>query len=313
MGRSAALGSATFWKLALAGIALLWGFSFVVMKDAVGLLPTFTLLAIRFAVAAAIMLVVCRKSLRSGVSRRDAAVGAAVGVALWAAYVAQTLGLAQTTAGKNAFLTGTYCVLVPFVSHLMGGERLGFYNVGAAAICLAGIGLVALDDLAIGTGDLLTLVGAVFFALEICIVGKYGASTDVNAVSFWMFLVVAALSAVSAVVFEPGSLNVAWTWDVVGRLAFLAVICTCFNMFVQNAGLAHVESSTGSLLLSLESPSGVLFSVLLAGEALSARLLVGFALIFAAIVISETHLSFLKPRSSASEEELAAQDTAGVE
>ncbi len=313
MGTAKSFGSATFWKLALAGIALLWGFSFVVMKDAVGLLPTFTLLAIRFAVAAAIMLAVCWKSLRAGVSRRDAAVGAAVGVALWAAYVAQTLGLAQTTAGKNAFLTGTYCVLVPFVSHLMGGERLGFYNVGAAAICLVGIGFVALDDFAIGTGDVLTLVGAVFFALEICIVGKYGASTDVNTVSFWMFLVVAVLSAASAVVFEPGSLNVAWTWGVVGRLAFLAVICTCFNMFIQNAGLAHVESSTGSLLLSLESPSGVLFSVLLAGEALTARLLVGFALIFAAIVISETHLSFLKPRGSASEEELAAQDTAGVE
>lgn len=302
--------STTFWKLALAGIALIWGFSFVIMKGAVDALPTFTLLAIRFSVASAIMLALCWRSIREHLVGREVAVGLAVGVALWAAYAAQTLGLSQTTAGKNAFLTGTYCVLVPFVSYLMQRERLGVYNVGAAAICLAGIGLVALDDFSIGTGDILTLVGAVFFALEICIVSKYGASTDVNAVSFWMFLAVALLSAVCACVLEPGSLGIAWTPELVGSLAFLAVVCTCLNMFVQNAALAHVESSTGSLLLSLESPSGVFFSVLVAGESLTPRLLVGFALIFFAIVLSETHLSFLHRRSKG---EVALSETSAEE
>ena len=74
------------------------------------------------------------------------------------------------------------------------------------------------------------------------------------------------------------------------------MFCTCVGLLVQNLALAHVPSSTGSLLLSLESPSGVLFSVLLAGEVLTGRLVAGFALIFISIVLSETHFSFLRRR-----------------
>ena len=77
-------------------------------------------------------------------------------------------------------------------------------------------------------------------------------------------------------------------------LAFLTLGCTCVGLFMQNIGLAHVPSSTGSLLLSLESPFGVLFSVLLGGEQLTARLVAGFALIFCSIVLSETHFGFLR-------------------
>ena len=77
-------------------------------------------------------------------------------------------------------------------------------------------------------------------------------------------------------------------------LAFLAVFCTCVALLVQNLALAHVPPATGSLLLSLESPSGVFFSVVFTGEVLTGRLLLGFALIFLSIVVSETKLAFLR-------------------
>ena len=80
-------------------------------------------------------------------------------------------------------------------------------------------------------------------------------------------------------------------------MAFLSVGCTCVALLIQNVGLAHVPASTGSLLLSMESPSGVLFSVLLMGEALTSRLLAGFALIFLSIILSETHFDFLRRKS----------------
>lgn len=96
------------------------------------------------------------------------------------------------------------------------------------------------------------------------------------------------------VALEPAQVaRIVWTPSLVGVLAFLSVGCTCVALLVQNLALAHVPSATGSLLLSLESPSGVLFSVLLAGEMLSARLVAGFALIFCSIVASETKLAFL--------------------
>ena len=288
--------SPLFWKAMLVAMALMWGFSFLVMKDVLETLPTFLLLACRFTTAALIMLVTCRGSVRAHLDARTVETGLVLGLLMGGGYVFQTLGLTDTTAGKNAFLTGTYCILVPFISHVIARERLTRYNVGAAILCLGGIALVALDNLSVQTGDLLTLVGAVFFAAQIALVAKVGRDLDVNAITFWMFLAVGlGCLAVSLAVEDMPPAN-AWTPGLIGTLAFLAVFCTCVGLLVQNLALAHVPSSTGSLLLSLESPSGVLFSVLLAGEVLTGRLVAGFALIFISIVLSETHFSFLRRR-----------------
>ena len=106
------------------------------------------------------------------------------------------------------------------------------------------------------------------------------------------------LSLVSSLLFETQAPLSVWTPNFIGVMAFLSVGCTCVALLIQNVGLAHVPASTGSLLLSMESPSGVLFSVLLMGEALTSRLLAGFVLIFLSIILSETHFDFLrkKPR-----------------
>lgn len=294
--RGAGARSPLFWKLMLVAMAVMWGFSFTVMKGVIDTVPTFLLLGIRFLVSALILLAMFWRRVRAHLSRRYLAVGLAMGFFLGMGYVWQTLGLTDTTAGKNAFLTGTYCVLVPFISYFISREALTRYNLGAALLCLSGIALVALDNLTVQTGDLLTLVGALFFALQIATVAKVGADLDVNVVTFWMFAFVGAgCLAVSPFVEVAPPLG-AWTPQLVGTLAFLSVVCTCLGLLVQNLGLAHVPSSTGSLLLSLESPSGVFFSVVLAGEVLSGRLLAGFALIFLAIVLSETHFDFLRRR-----------------
>ena len=293
--RGAGARSPLFWKGMLAAMALIWGFSVVVMKDAVTLMPTFLLLACRFLAAALIMLVIFRRRIRLRLDGTYLAVGLGMGVLMWAAYGLQTLGLIETTAGKSAFLTGTYCILVPFLSYAVSREPVTRFNVGAALICLAGLGLVALDSVSLNRGDVLTLVAAAFFAAQISVAARFGRDLDVNVITFWMFLAVGALSLVTSLVSEPPAADVTWTPSLVGTLAFLTVVCTCLGLLVQNLGLAHVPPATGSLLLSLESPSGVLFSVLLAGETLTPRLVAGFALIFFSIAFSETRGAFLVP------------------
>ena len=217
-----------------------------------------------------------------------------MGTLMWGAYGLQTIGLAQTTAGKSAFLTGTYCILVPFASYVLSGEKLTRYNLGAALLCLAGIGLVALDSVEFNVGDVITLGGAVFFAIQMAVTAKYGRKMDINAITFWMFVGNGVLSLISSLLFETQAPLSVWTPSFIGVMAFLSVGCTCVALLIQNVGLAHVPASTGSLLLSMESPSGVLFSVLLMGEALTSRLLAGFALIFLSIILSETHFDFLR-------------------
>lgn len=294
--RGAGARSPLFWKLLLVTMALMWGFSFFVMKDVLATVPTFLLLACRFLPAAGIMLVLFHQRILAHLNARNVGVGIAMGVLMGGGYALQTLGLVDTTAGKNAFLTGTYCILVPFISYAMSREPLTRYNLGAAVLCLAGIAFVALDNLAVETGDILTLLGALFFALQMATVAKFGRDLDVNVITFWMFLVVGAFSLTTSLAVETQPAASVWTPQLIATLAFLAVFCTCVGLLVQNLALAHVPSSTGSLLLSLESPSGVFFSVLLAGEVLTGRLLLGFALIFTSIILSETHFSFLRRR-----------------
>ena len=293
-GRGAGGRSPLFWKLLLVAAALTWGASTFVMKDALNVLPTFLLLAARFLPASLIMLALFRRRVHAHLNRRNLAVGLGMGVIMWIAYGLQTLGLNGTTAGKSAFLTGTYCILVPFLSYLIAREPFTRYNLGAALLCLSGIALVALDNLTVGAGDALTLASAVFYALQLAIVSKYGRDLDVNVITFWMFLTVGVLSGCTSGLAEALPSPSVWTPRVVAVMVFLSVVCTCVCLLVQNLALAHVPPATGSLLLALESPSGVLFSVLFAGEVLTGRLTAGFALIFCSIVLSETHLSFLR-------------------
>lgn len=283
-----------FWKTLLVAAALIWGSSTFIMKDTLNVLPTFLLLACRFIPAALMMFVMFHKRIRVHFNKRNIVVGAAMGVIMWAAYGLQTLGLNETTAGKSAFLTGTYCILVPFFSYFIARERITKFNIGAALLCLGGIALVALDNLSMGVGDALTLVSACFFALQMSVVAKYGRNLDVNVITFWMFLSMGVLSGGTSLLTEDHPSLAAFTPNVLSVLAYLSVLCTCGCLLIQNLALSHVPPATGSLLLSLESPSGVWFSVVFAGEVVTGRLLAGFALIFISIVLSETHFSFLK-------------------
>ena len=247
--RGAGARSPLFWKLILVSMAIMWGCSFYVMKDALDLVPPSMLLTCRFLSSAFIMLALFFQRIRRHFTPRYLAIGLVMGVLMWAAYSMQTLGLVETTAGKNEFLTGTYCILVPFISYVLAREPLTRFNVGAAIICLAGIALVALDSVSVNIGDILTLGGALFFAFQIAVASKFGRDMDVNVLTFWMFLAVGVLSACASAATEPSPATVPWSLSLVGVLAFLAVFCTCVGLLMQNLALAHEPSSIGSLQL----------------------------------------------------------------
>ena len=292
--RGAGARSPLFWKIMLVSMALIWGYSFLTMKTVLDTVPTFMLLSCRFLLSAVIMFVIFHKRIKAHFNREYLGFGVLMGCVIWSAYAAQTLGLVDTTPGKNAFLTGTYCILVPFIALVLFRERVTKWHIASALMCLVGVGFVALDNFSIQMGDLLTLVGAMFFAVDMAVVGHIGRTRDVSVLTSWMFLFVGLFSLAVTCAFEPRVPAEQWTPEIIGQLVFLAVVCTTIGLLLQNQALSHVPPATGSLLLSLESPSGVLFSVLMAGEVLTGKLIFGFALIFLSIVLSETHFSFLR-------------------
>ena len=277
-----------FNKLLIVACALAWGFSFFLMKDVTAEFPVFWLLLIRFGLAALIMLAAFHRRIRTSLNAGVIRTGVVLGVFYGLAYVFQTFGIVYTTPGKNAFLTGVYCVLVPFCAWALGRGKPRRTSLIAAFVSLVGMGLVMLDNgLPLNVGDLLTLVGAVFYALEMVIVAAEGRDKDVWALTFWQFLTIAAIVAVGAAATEqPPALSLFMPKNVVS-LAFLVVVCSFATLAVLNYALTKVDPAAGSLLSSLESPSGVAFSVAFGYESLTPKLLAGFALIFCGIVCSE--------------------------
>ena len=273
-------------RLALLSTAIIWGTSFVVLKNALNDIGTLWVLAIRFTVAAVLMLVLVRGKLR-GVSRRCVKGSVLMGFALASAYIIQTYGLYYTTPGKNAFLTATYCVLTPFLTWLFYRRKPGISNVLAAVLCVSGIGLVSLGTGfgAINRGDVLTLFSGIFYSLQIILMEQYIDSGEAAAISAVQFLTAAVICWAGALLFEKPPADVpAAAW---GNIAYLSVMCTGVCFFLQAWGMRYTPSSSAAMIMTLEAVFGALVSILFYHEVATARVALGFGLIFAAVVISE--------------------------
>lgn len=267
--------------------ALIWGSAFAIVKNTLDSFSPSAIIAMRYTIATAITGVVFKKHLRS-LTRADVVRGAAVGLFLYCAYIVQTIGLQYTTAGKNAFLTAIYVLLVPFGCFFLFRQRLRRANFLAAAMMVAGIGLLSLDGEGGGlnVGDMLTLVCGVLFAAHIIAVERCQKRTNPYALIVLQFAFCAVFAFLYYVLFER-DLPLSFTRGSVGGLLYLAVFSTTIAMSLQNIGQSMAPASHASILLSLESVFGVIFSCIILGETVTTKMAAGFVIIFAAVLVSE--------------------------
>ena len=267
--------------------ALIWGCVFAVVKNALDSFPPGAIIAMRYLIAAAITGILFRRHLKK-LTRGDVARGALVGLLLFGAYIVQTTGLQYTTAGKNAFLTTVYVLLVPFGCALLFHQKLQKSNLIAAVMMLVGIGLLSLDGQGGGLnpGDILTLICGFLFAGHIIAVEQCQKKTNTYALIVLQFAFCALYAGLYNRIFERG-MPLAFTPGSIGGLLYIAVFSTTIGMSLQNIGQSMAPASHAVILLSLESVFGVLFSCLLLGEKVTLQMGVGFAIIFAALLVSE--------------------------
>lgn len=284
MKRSALLG-----RVCLILATLIWGSSFVLMKFTVSDINPFWLISIRFTIASILfgLISIIGVNRFNLLSKRAFYGSILMGISLSLAYLFQTCGLQYTTPGKNAFITASYCVLVPFVAWLMFKKKPRIVNIIAAVLCFIGIAFVSFESLdsLLSKGDLLTLICGFFFALQIVQTDKYANGQDPLPVTAVMMMSAAATSWIAAFFFAEDigtfSLNI-WI-----NIFYLALMCTGLCYFLQTVGLKYTPHNTAAVLMCLESVFGITFSVLLYNEKLKATTIIGFILIFLSIVMNE--------------------------
>jgi drug/metabolite transporter (DMT)-like permease len=286
------LSKNTSSKIALFGASLIWGGSFLIVKNSMDVMGPHVLLVLRFTIGCILLALIFRKKLKE-LNKDYFLQGGVLGSLLFFAYSLQTIGITDTTPGKNAFLTAIYCVLVPFIHWLVDKKKPDAFNIMAAVMTVMGIGLVSLNgNLSIGMGDAFTLAGGVLFAVHMVAVAKFTKAKDPILLTILQFGFAAVYAGIVAVLFED--LPTKWNMNTTIGIFYLAVFATAFALLLQNIGQKYTNPTSAAIILSLESVLGILLSVAFYHEELTLRIFCGFLLIFAAVIISETKLSFIK-------------------
>lgn len=273
-------------------VTVIWGSGFVVVKSATGSLEPAAIVALRFGIAAVLMCVIFFKKLKE-IDKGCVKAGILSGFLYYIAFYLQTLGAKYTTAGKNAFLTAIYVVLVPFLYWVVKKQKPDGYNVSAAVICMVGIGFLSLNaDFSINTGDAFSLLGGIGFTAQIVAAAILTQKHNPILLSITQFIFAAVFAGVTSLVIEPIPTSI--SQDSINFILYLGVFSTMIALLLQTVCQKYVPASKASLIMSLESVFGCLCGAIFLHEQLTPRILVGFVLIFAAILLSEVKPSFLK-------------------
>ncbi|MBA4687859.1 MAG: EamA family transporter [Candidatus Galacturonibacter soehngenii] len=273
---------------------LIWGFAFVVVKDALDYVPPVYMLAFRFTIASIGLLFVFSKRLRM-ININNVKSSIVLGILLYISYLLQTIGCLYTTAGKNAFITTIYVVIVPFLYWLISKQKPDIYCLVSAFMAIIGIGLLSLNsDLSINLGDVLTLLCGFGYAIHLIYINKYSKYQDPIILTFLQILVAAILSWLTAPIMDGGFPVDATNPNIMIGMLYLGIGSTMIAYLLQNIGQKYIEPSTAALLLSMESVFGAIFSVLILKEIVTIKMLIGCSLIFTAVIMAETKFEFIR-------------------
>lgn len=272
-------------------VALFWGGGFVVLKDTLNKITPMYIMSIRFGLAFLIMSLIFIKKLKN-VRKRDFGAGFIIGIFLFGGFATQTIGLQYTTVSKQAFLTGTNVVIVPFITWFVYKKRPDVYSLVGTALSLVGIALLTLDNsLIINVGDLLTLICAVFFAAHISSVGYFAEHSDPIILTIIQFGVAAILFMLCAIIFESPPLS--FNNNMIFSVGYLVLFPTLLAFLIQNLAQKYTSSTHAAIILCLESVFGTIFAVIFLKELFTLKMFIGCSLILIAILMAETKLSFL--------------------
>lgn len=278
--------------LALILVAIIWGSGFVVTKGALKYVTPFNLTFYRFSIASILLGIVNYKRLLNA-SVKDIKAGLIIGVFLFGGFAFQTVGLQYTEAGRQAFITATYVVMVPFIYWAISKKKPNAYEVFAAFLCLIGIGTLSLEkNLTIGYGELLTLICAVMFALHVSATGYFAEKSDPYVISVLQLGTTAILSFFCALIFE-GEI-IAIRSEALGGVLYLAIFSSMLAFLIQTIAQRYTSSTHTAIILSSEALFGSILGVLILKETVTVKFIIGCIAILISVIISETKLKFLR-------------------
>jgi drug/metabolite transporter (DMT)-like permease len=278
--------------LALAFCTLLWGSTFVVVKNALDHSSVFVFLAVRFSLAGLLMGAFRPRALRN-LKKEELLAGAALGFFMFGGYAFQTAGLQYTTPAKSGFVTSSSVVMVPLLLGIFWARHLTKWVYAGASAAVVGLYFLTVpaEGLShLNRGDLLTFVAATLYAMHIILVGEYTRQHSVAALSLIQVAACAALAwlaAGSSAAVGWQAARFEWRWELLLGTAICAVFATAVAFTIQLWAQQYTTPSHAAILFTLEPVIAVITSYVLIHERLGNRSMIGAVFVFVGILIAE--------------------------
>jgi drug/metabolite transporter (DMT)-like permease len=269
--------------LGLVAVTAAWGSTFFMLKGVLERVPAADFLAVRFALAAAVLALLAPGAMRrlSPAARRH---GVLLGLVFGAGQLLQTVGLHTTSATVSGFVTGMYVVFTPLLAAALLRTRMPAATWGAVVLATVGLGVLSLRGLAVGSGELLTLAGALCYALHIVGLGRWARGADVMGLAVVQLATTAVVCSVGAV---PGGVVLPVTPGDWGVLLHMALVAGGLAMVVQTWAQRQLAPTRAAVVMTMEPVWAAGFAVAFAGEVVGPRVLLGGALVLLAMWLVE--------------------------
>lgn len=268
-------------------VTIIWGGGFVATDIALEYFTPFQIMTIRFFIAFAIFGLISIKDLKKS-NKKEILSGIILGVALFLGFAFQTIGLKYTTPSKNAFLTATNVVFVPFIAYFLLKKKISKNGLIGAVIATLGIAFLSLEkDFTIGYGDTLSLICALSFAFQIFLTSQYAIKYNTSVLNTMQMFTSFILSFIFLFFKQEHNVDLSQInqSSILGIL-YLGLGSTTICYLLQTNCQRYVDETKSAIILSMESLFGTIFSILILHEELSLKMIIGCFLILSAVILS---------------------------
>ena len=284
--------------LSLLFIALIWGSTFIIVKQSVENIPVFSFLFMRFALAGILLILINAPKLKA-IDKGVFADGAMLGMALFLAYAFQTFALTAASASITAFITGLFVVFVPVLSSVFLRKLPRQEAIVGVVFATIGLALITLQGKFLLTfGEFLALVCAFFVAIHIILTDKLSRRNDFGLLTMVQVNMVALFSLIFSLVFDPRVIPIQFNNQLIFSLIINSVFATVVAFVIQTGMQKHTTPTKAAIIFIMEPVSSAFFSYWIGGELLTVKQYVGTSLILLAMVFTEAE-TYLKMKREA--------------
>ena len=273
--------------LLLLSVAIAWGVTFLMVQDAINTTPVYAFLFFRFAIASILMFFIAYKFLNE-INKKTIVYGIILGLFLFSAFATQTFGLAYTKSSIVAFITGLNVIVVPFLAYFIFKDYISRNVLIATVVAVIGLYLLTMSGaLTIGKGELLTLICAFLFALQIIFTGKFSKEVNVFLLVLFQLITVAILSLVFSLSLDDVTFNLTYDYVFFKAVLITAVFATVYAFLIQTYMQQFTTATKTAIIFAMEPVSASVFAYISVGEVLTNIQLTGAILIVFATIVAE--------------------------